>query len=470
MVRHIFFITFILWFFGFFAQAAYINQVQITDNVNTAAVKAPSTAPLASDPALVVSLSPNASLPLPSGGATSAKQDISNGYLLSIDGKLTSPLSVAQSGTWDINNILGTITLPTGAATSANQATANASLSSIDSKIVAVNTGAVVVSSSALPAGASTSALQTTGNTSLDNIDLELTSGIGTFVDKTATASLVALNDAATINANGVGTVGLQITGTWVGTLVFEGTNDLSNFFSIQCFPRSSTGASVTSTSGNTQLMCPAGGLAQMRIRRSVATSGTAVVTITGSAANSVNQIYQLNANNNLVAAAQTGTWNITNVSGTVSLPTGAATSANQTTANASLSSIDGKTPALGQATMANSSPVVIASNQSAIPVTQSTSPWITQQTTWTNQYLNGAATTTVKSGSGVLRSICYTSRADGSTLIAYDNTAGSGTILTSLAPANGTGILCADFGGVTFSTGLTIVTTGTANWQLSYR
>ena len=50
-------------------------------------------------------------------------------------------------------------------------------------------------------------------------------------------------------------------------------------------------------------------------------------------------------------------------------LPTGASTSANQTTTNASLSSIDTKTPALGQSTMAASSPVTIASNQSAIPV-----------------------------------------------------------------------------------------------------
>jgi len=50
-------------------------------------------------------------------------------------------------------------------------------------------------------------------------------------------------------------------------------------------------------------------------------------------------------------------------------LPTGASTSALQTTGNSSLSSIDGKTPALGQATMANSEPVVIASNQSAVPI-----------------------------------------------------------------------------------------------------
>lgn len=53
-------------------------------------------------------------------------------------------------------------------------------------------------------------------------------------------------------------------------------------------------------------------------------------------------------------------------VSGTISV-TGVATSANQVTEIASLSSIDGKTPALGQAVMASSSPVVIASNQSAI-------------------------------------------------------------------------------------------------------
>ncbi len=51
-------------------------------------------------------------------------------------------------------------------------------------------------------------------------------------------------------------------------------------------------------------------------------------------------------------------------------LPSGAATSANQGTLNATATSIDTKTPALGQATMANSRPVVIASNQSSVPVT----------------------------------------------------------------------------------------------------
>jgi hypothetical protein len=74
------------------------------------------------------------------------------------------------------------------------------------------------------------------------------------------------------------------------------------------------------------------------------------------------------------VSASQSGTWNINNISGTVSLPTGAATSALQTTGNSSLSSIDGKTPTIGQKTMAGSSPVVIASDQSAIPITDNDS------------------------------------------------------------------------------------------------
>jgi len=64
-------------------------------------------------------------------------------------------------------------------------------------------------------------------------------------------------------------------------------------------------------------------------------------------------------------------------------LPTGAATSALQTTGNTSLSSIDGKLGSLGQKTMAGSAPIVIASDQSAIPVSgtvtanQGTSPWV---------------------------------------------------------------------------------------------
>ncbi len=51
-------------------------------------------------------------------------------------------------------------------------------------------------------------------------------------------------------------------------------------------------------------------------------------------------------------------------------LPAGASTSALQTTGNTALSALNTKTPALGQAASAASSPVVIASDQTSLPVT----------------------------------------------------------------------------------------------------
>lgn len=68
-----------------------------------------------------------------------------------------------------------------------------------------------------------------------------------------------------------------------------------------------------------------------------------------------------------VTANAGTGTMAVS--AATLPLPTGASTSALQTTGNTSLSSIDTKTPALGQGLMAASVPVTIASNQSAVPV-----------------------------------------------------------------------------------------------------
>lgn len=91
------------------------------------------------------------------------------------------------------------------------------------------------------------------------------------------------------------------------------------------------------------------------------------------------------------IPASQSGTWNINNVSGTVSLPTGASTSALQTTGNASLSSIDTKTPALGQAVMASSTPVVIASNQSAVSVTPTAYSFFHPIFTTRVQFVSGA-------------------------------------------------------------------------------
>jgi hypothetical protein len=97
----------------------------------------------------------------------------------------------------------------TDLATSAKQDTGNTSLSSIDTKITAVNTGAVVVSSSALPSGAATSANQTTVIGHLDGVE-----GLLTTIDAdTGNLPTIETNtDFGTVVGGGTETGALRVT------------------------------------------------------------------------------------------------------------------------------------------------------------------------------------------------------------------------------------------------------------------
>jgi hypothetical protein len=81
-----------------------------------------------------------------------------------------------------------------------------------------------------------------------------------------------------------------------------------------------------------------------------------------------------------------------------------------------------------------------------------------------------GLATTTVKSGAGVLYGIIINTKgASVNTLTCYDNTAGSGTVIALLDTTGATASLKYD---IAFGTGLTCVSaTGTgADYTVSYR
>lgn len=107
-----------------------------------------------------------------------------------------------------LNINAATLPLPSGAATSALQTTGNISLSSIDSKLT--NPLPVSASSLPLPSGASTSALQTTGNTSLASIDSKLTNPLpisGTVTANIGTSGSLAL-DASVKLVQGTVTAG----------------------------------------------------------------------------------------------------------------------------------------------------------------------------------------------------------------------------------------------------------------------
>lgn len=103
--------------------------------------------------------------------------------------------AVTQSGAWVITDISGTISLPTGAATAARQDTGNTSLSSIDGKIVAVNTGAVVISSGSVTANAGTNL-----NTSALALEATLSSLNGK-VTTVNTGAVVVASGSITANA-----------------------------------------------------------------------------------------------------------------------------------------------------------------------------------------------------------------------------------------------------------------------------
>jgi hypothetical protein len=188
----------------------------------------------------------------------------------------------------------------------------------------------------------------------------------------------------------------------------------------------------------------------------------------------------QVSVQNATLAVTQSGTFNITNISGTVSLPTGASTATLQTTGNTSLNSIDTKTPALSGGRVPVESNLVqgLTDTQlraSAVPVSAASLPLPTGAATEstlaalnnkfnTNSFsnINTNTTTTVKSGAGVLKRIVVNKvGASSNTCTIYDNTSGTGTIIGTIDPVYTQMVFEYD---LVFSTGLTIVTAnGTA-------
>lgn len=164
---------------------------------------------------------------------------------------------------------------------------------------------------------------------------------------------------------------------------------------------------------------------------------GTGSLRVTIASDNDAVTVKQATAANLNATVVGTGTFatqltgatnNINNILGTVSLPTGAATGALQTTGNTSLASIDAGIPTtLGQTTMAQSMPVVLASDQTNINVVFPTAQRIN-----INQ-VAGTATDAASgaSSSGTLRVILATDQP----VIPINDNASSLTIDTAAIP-----------------------------------
>lgn len=99
---------------------------------------------------------------------------------------------------------------------------------------------------------------------------------------------------------------------------------------------------------------------------------------------------------------------------------------------------------------------------------TPNTSAWLTQQTAaaaggWSSSHISTNSTTTVKSGAGVLAGIFIGTPGATDTITIYDNTAGSGTVLSVINDGTSSAnMLTFPSPGIAFSTGLTLVVAGT--------
>lgn len=82
------------------------------------------------------------------------------------------------------------------------------------------------------------------------------------------------------------------------------------------------------------------------------------------------------------------------------------------------------------------------------------------------NNYIATATTTVIKTGAGILHTITVEGGTAG-TIIVYDNTAASGTIIASFASTNAIQTYIFD---VAFVTGLTIITAAATQLSVSYK
>lgn len=271
------------------------------------------------------------SLPLPSGAATAAKQDTGNTSLASIDSKLTNPLPISgtvaatQSGTWNITNVSGTVSLPTGASTATRQDTGNASLASIDAKLT-----------NPLPVSGTVTSNQGTAGALAGAWPVKITEGtviLGTTSNPLQISSTQLNNNISFISgATGdiAGGVDPGIYSLLAGGMYNTVLPSLSN----------GNQAALQLDSSSRLIIAPLTNTSVVKVQLQD-NAGTAIVLGQAVMASSVPVV--IASNQSAVPASQSGTWNINNVSGTVSLPTGASTAAKQDTGNASLASIDSK-------------------------------------------------------------------------------------------------------------------------------
>ncbi len=149
-------------------------------------------------------------------------------------------------------------------------------------------------------------------------------------------ATIGAANESASLAVSGMGGVAIQVQGTFTGTITFEASVQGQDFAPFRVTPSDTTTAVTTATATGLWVGSTVGYLV-VRARMSSYTSGKAIVHLQAELASP-----------------------------------GGSSSGGGAGSDVNLIEVGGAAIALGQAAMAASLPVVIASNQTAIPVSGS--------------------------------------------------------------------------------------------------
>jgi hypothetical protein len=235
----------------------------------------------------------------------------------------------ANAGTGTFAVSAASLPLPAGAATSANQTTLGNQTTKIND-----GTNTATVKPASAPALSTDTAMV---------VAISPNSPLPPASDVTASGSLAALNATVSIITNGISTVGVDISGAWVGTITPEG--QINGTWYQMTFVDTGGGLLGLTWTTNNLAQINTAGLQQMRVRMSAYTSGSATIKLQGSvAAGIVSLAESLPQGTNNIGS-------ITNITGTVTLPTGAATSVLQTTISSNQTTLGSQTTKLNDGT-----------------------------------------------------------------------------------------------------------------------
>jgi len=229
------------------------------------------------------------------------------------------------------------------------------------------------------------------------------------FINSSGSAGSLNADAVTSIDVEGYQSITIQITGTWVGTLAFQGSDDNSTFVSVNATDISDAKkAPFTTTTANGLFYIPLI-FRYFRLRMTSYTSGTATSTF----------IYE-----------------------TMTPP-----------------DVQGKYVNVTDGTRVGT-------------ITPNNDFQVQFQNSFTR--VTGNTTSTAKSGAGILHGVIVGDNTTGGIATIYDNTAGSGTIIMQLDFGTPSGGLLSSTGqagpvflgplGINFSTGLTAVTAGDIN------